>query len=99
MEILTTLDGAEATLTLDGRLNTATSVSLEEEILKLSGDITSLVFQMERLMYLSSAGLRVLLGAQKMMNGRGGGMRIRGVNASIMEIFDMTGLSDVFTIE
>lgn len=84
---------------LEGRLDTATAPQLEGEFKRsLTGEITELVLDFAKLEYLSSAGLRVLLAAQKVMN-KQGSMVIRGVNETIAEVFEITGFSDILTIE
>ncbi len=98
MTIETTLNQKELLITLDGRLDTATAPHLEAELKKSVNDVSKLIFDFEKLEYLSSAGLRVLLSAQKVMNNQGE-MLIRNVNATIMEIFEVTGFADILTIE
>ena len=86
------------TLRIDGRIDTKTAPELDE-IIKTSLDgITSLIIDLENVSYISSAGLRVLLIAQKQMN-KQGEMKITHVNNDIMEIFEVTGFSDILTIE
>ncbi len=87
----------ELTVTLTGRLDTATAPQLETELKDLSG-VEKLVLDFAALEYLSSAGLRVLLAAQKVMN-KQGKMIIRNVNETIAEIFEVTGFVDILTIE
>ncbi len=87
----------ECVLTLAGRLDTTTSPQLEAEI-RAAENYDKLLLDMEKLEYLSSAGLRVLLAAQKMMNKKGG-MKVTHVCEEIMEVFDITGFSDILTIE
>ncbi len=87
----------EMTLTLEGRLDTSTAPQLEKEIQGLDG-ITCLKMDFEKLEYLSSAGLRVLLMAQKKMN-KCGEMILTHVNETIMEVFEITGFIDILTIE
>ena len=87
----------KATLTLEGRLDTSTAPQLEQEIQELE-DITCLTMDFEKLDYLSSAGLRVILMAQKKMN-RCGEMILIHVNETIMEVFEVTGFIDILTIE
>ncbi len=87
----------ELTVTLTGRLDTATAPQLEAELKDLSG-VEKLVLDFAALEYLSSAGLRVLLAAQKVMN-KQGKMIIRNVNETIAEIFEVTGFVDILTIE
>ena len=98
MTIEKNLNGAELTLTLVGRLDTTTAPQLEAELKASLDGIAHLVLDMTGLDYLSSAGLRVLLGAQKQMN-KQGDMVVRHVNETIAEIFDVTGFCDILTIE
>ena len=97
MTITKSLNGQSLTIALDGRLDTTTSPALETEPHDSLDGITSLVFDFEKLEYISSAGLRVLLSAQKTMN-KQGEMIICHVNESIREIFDITGFTDILTI-
>jgi anti-sigma B factor antagonist len=97
MTIEKTQNGAELNLKVVGRLDTTTAPQLEAEIKQLDG-ITNLIFDFEELEYLSSAGLRVLLTAQKTMN-KQGEMIIKNVNDTITEIFEVTGFIDILTIE
>ena len=90
--------GSELTITLIGRLDTNTAPQLENELKVSLGGVESLTLDFAGLDYLSSAGLRVLLAAQKIMN-RQGRMVVRNVNETIMEIFDVTGFCDILTIE
>lgn len=97
MNITADKNGSSLTLALDGRLDTTTAPELDK-ILKTSLDgVTDLTLDLERLEYLSSAGLRVLLSGQKAMN-KQGAMTVRHVNETIMEIFEITGFSDILTI-
>lgn len=91
-------NGKELTLTLSGRLDTTTAPLLEAELKKSISDVEKLVLDFSTLEYLSSAGLRVLLAAQKVMN-KQGEMVIQNVNETIAEIFEVTGFSDILTIE
>ncbi len=86
------------TYTLNGRLDTLTAPELELDLNGTLDGVTELIFDLIDLDYLSSAGLRVLLTAQKRMNTQGA-MRVRNVNETIREIFDVTGFSDILTIE
>lgn len=86
------------TLKLEGRLDTATAPQLESCLNDVLKDTTSLVLDFTALEYISSAGLRVLLSAQKRMNAQGK-MVIRNVNEVINEVFEMTGFADILTIE
>jgi len=83
---------------LEGRLDTTTAPNLEKELKYSLGDVTELIMDFEKLEYISSAGLRVLLSAQKTMN-KQGEMKIIHVSDTIMEIFKVTGFSDILTIE
>lgn len=85
------------TLALTGRLDTATAPELEEVLRTGLEGVRNLELDFTELDYISSAGLRVLLGAQKIMN-RQGEMKLRGVNETIAEIFDITGFTDILTI-
>lgn len=86
------------TLRLTGRLDTTTAPQLEAELKKSISGVEKLVFDFQELEYLSSAGLRVLLAAQKVMN-KQGQMIVRNVNETISEIFEVTGFADILTIE
>ena len=96
MEIIKNQKENTMNVALVGRLDTTTAPQLEVE-LTLDG-VTELNFDFEKLDYISSAGLRVLLAAQKTMN-KQGSMKISRVNADIMEVFEITGFSDILTIE
>ncbi len=98
MNILKNLDGDKLTVTLEGRLDTTTSPMLEEELRSALDGVAELNFDLNALDYISSAGLRVLLSTQKVMN-RQGKMVLRGVKPEIMEIFEVTGFTDILTIE
>lgn len=98
MTINKTLDGDKLTIALEGRLDTTTSPQLEGELRSAVNGVSELVFDLDSLDYISSAGLRVLLSAQKVMN-RQGSMVIRNVKPEIMEIFDVTGFVDILNIE
>ena len=91
-------NNAALTIALVGRLDTITSPDLEKELQTSLGGVKELTFDFEQLEYISSAGLRVLLSAQKIMN-KQGSMTITHVNETVMEIFEVTGFSDILTIE
>lgn len=91
-------EGTSLTLALSGRLDTITSPELESEIKAGLGGVTELVFDLSGLEYISSAGLRVLLTAQKIMN-KQGRMVVRNVSAAIQDIFEVTGFTEILTIE
>lgn len=90
--------GGELELELVGRLDTTTAPQLETELKRSIDGVTELTLDFAGLEYLSSAGLRVLLAAQKVMN-KQGKMVIKNVNETIMEVFEITGFADILTIE
>lgn len=98
MTIEKTVTGSTLCLKVSGRLDTTTAPQLEAELRQNIGGITELSMDFSELEYMSSAGLRVLLSAQKVMN-RQGKMVVKNVNDSIMEVFEMTGFVDILTIE
>lgn len=98
MTITKTQDRNALTLSLEGRLDTTTSPQLEAELSASLDGITKLTLDMAQLAYLSSAGLRVILSAQKRMN-KQGQMVVQNVNETIMEVFEVTGFVDILTIE
>ena len=98
MEIKKNVQDATLELKLSGRLDTTTAPQLEAELNESAEGITELILDFEELEYISSAGLRVLLSAQKLMN-KQGSMVIKNVCADIMEVFDITGFSDILTVE
>ena len=91
-------NGNELTVILNGRLDTITAPLLEAELKHSVSGIETLIFDFGALEYLSSAGLRVLLAAQKTMN-RQGKMIVRHVNETISEIFEVTGFADILNIQ
>ena len=90
-------NAAELTVALAGRLDTNTAPELETALNMSLDGVKTLLIDMEQLDYISSAGLRVLLAAQKTMN-KQGEMKVLHVNEMIMEIFEVTGFSDILTI-
>ena len=98
MDIIKNSEGSKLNMALAGRLDTTTSPQLEEALRTSLEGVTELVFDMGQLDYISSAGLRVMLSAQKTMN-KQGSMVIRNVKPEIMEIFDVTGFVDILNIE
>ena len=98
MTIEKKINGEAVTLIVSGRLDTQTAPELEKELDSVLADIKELTFDFANLEYVSSAGLRVILKAQKAMNAQGS-MKLIGVNDSIMEVFDITGFLDILTIE
>ena len=92
-------DGSDLTLTLEGRLDTTTAPQLESELRPVLADgVENLTVDLKALDYVSSAGLRVLLSAQKIMN-KQGDMTVRNVNEAVMEVFEVTGFVDLLNIE
>jgi len=98
MNIEQNRNGNALTLALEGRLDTMTAPQLEAALEEALPGVDALTFDLEKLDYISSAGLRMLLSAQKTMN-RQGTMKVRNANDMILEIFEVTGFSDILTIE
>lgn len=92
------IDEKDLTIELEGRLDTTTAPDLEGELKENLAGVENLVFDFAALDYISSAGLRVLLSAQKIMN-RQGEMKVVNANEEIMEIFEVTGFVDILTVE
>ena len=95
MNITKELNGTALTIAVSGRLDTMTAPALEQELKQTTEKITELTLDFKELQYISSAGLRVVLGAHKAMKGN---LVIKNVNAMVMEVFDVTGFSDILTI-
>ncbi len=98
MEIMKESHDTDLTLKLRGRLDTSTAPELEGELKTCLEGVQSLTLDLKELEYISSAGLRVLLSAQKAMN-KQGSMVVRNVNPIVRDVFDITGFSDFLTIE
>lgn len=98
MTIQKTKKGTSLTLAIEGRLDTTTAPKLDDELRESMDGVDSLVLDFASLQYVSSAGLRVLLSAQKVMN-RQGSMVIKNVNEDVMDVFEVTGFVDILTIE
>ena len=98
MDIIRSHNGTSLTLALKGRLDTLTSPELERTLKEVLPGPTELILDFSELDYISSAGLRLLLSAQKQMQAQGS-MKLRGVGETLMEIFEITGFSDILTIE
>ena len=98
MKINHNREAEKLTVAIEGRLDTTTAPELEKALGTLLEGVTDLVLDMTNLEYVSSAGLRVILKAQKAMF-RSGKMKLIGVNESIMEVFEITGFSDILEIE
>ena len=98
MKIEIQKDGTSLTIIPDGRLDTSTSPVLKKTVEENITDVTDLTFDLKKLGYLSSAGLRVLMMAQKTLQ-KQGKMRLINVSEDIIDIMDMVRLTDIFTIE
>ena len=98
MKINKTRNESTLIIALEGRLDTTTAPALEAELKSSLDGVTALEMDFSQLEYISSAGLRVLLSAQKTMNNQGA-MKVTHVSETIMEIFEVTGFSDILTIE
>ena len=92
------LDGNRLTVALDGRIDTLTAPQLESELKPLLNGISELVLDFAQVAYISSAGLRVLLAAQKGMRAAGGSLTIVNAVPAVREVFDITGFSDILTL-
>lgn len=97
MEIIKNIQGNVCNIEVVGRLDTTTAPQLEAEFKNSLNNVTELVLDFSKLEYISSAGLRVLLAAQKVMNAQGS-MKVTNVNSEIMEVFEITGFTDILTI-
>lgn len=98
MNVVKTPEGEKLTVKIEGRLDTTTAPELENELKASYEGITELILDVSAMEYISSAGLRVLLSAQKKM-AKQGSMTVRNVRPDIMEIFDVTGFVDILNIE
>ena len=98
MEIQTTRNDTTTTVKLIGRLDTMTSSQLEEALDGIIADTVDLVFDMEELEYISSAGLRIILSAQKLLSKKGGNVSIINCQPDVKEVFSITGFSDILSI-
>ncbi len=98
LNIQKAIGNGKAAFALEGRLDTVTAPDLDAALKDALGDVSELTLDFAKLEYISSAGLRVLLSAQKEMNKKGM-MKLTHVNETIMEIFEVTGFSDILTIE
>ena len=98
MTITRNKNASSLTLAVAGRLETLTAPELEKVVKEELTGVTELTFDLTELEYISSAGLRVLLAAQKIMNAQGS-MKVTGANEIVQEVFDITGFSDLLTIE
>ena len=99
MKIEKIKNGAALTVKLEGKLDTVTAPELERALKEELPGCESLVFDFSALDYISSAGLRALLSAQKSVAVTGGTMKVTGVNELVNEVFEVTGFSEILTIE
>lgn len=98
MTIITEKKDAALTLHISGRLDTITAPELENAVKAMPEDVTQLTLDMAQVSYISSAGLRILLGAQKKMN-KLGSMKLTGVCEAVMDVLEITGFADILSIE
>ncbi|MBR3157687.1 MAG: STAS domain-containing protein [Atopobiaceae bacterium] len=98
MEVLLNKDGGTLVASISGRINTATAPQFEKELIPALDGVEELILDMTDLLYISSAGLRVILTAQKVM-ARQGNMVLRNLKPEVYEVFEMTGFVDFLTIE
>ncbi len=98
MTINKNFENEKTILKISGRLDTQTAPELEKVLDEINENCKELILDMTELEYISSAGLRVILKAQKLMNSKGA-MKLTGVNESVMEVFEITGFLDILTIE
>ncbi|MBR5368747.1 MAG: STAS domain-containing protein [Lachnospiraceae bacterium] len=98
MTVTTNLDGTKLTVALEGKLGTTSAPELENAVKNNISGVTELVFDMEKLEYMASAGLRVLLSAAKVMK-KQGSMKIVKVAPAVMDVFTFTGMADMLDIE
>lgn len=98
MTVTTNLEGTKLTVTAEGRLGTTSAPELEKAVKSNISGVTELVFDLGKLEYMASAGLRVILSAAKVMK-KQGSMKIINVPAPVMEVFTFTGLADTLDIE
>ena len=98
LNITKNLEDTKLTVYLEGRLDTTTAPQLEESMKESISDVSELIMDFEKLEYISSAGLRVLLSCQKIMS-KQGSMKVIHVSDLIKEIFEVTGFIDILTIE
>ncbi len=99
MNIAKNLNGTTLEIALEGRLDTVTAPELEDVVKRELDGVNALVMDFSKLDYISSAGLRVLLSAHKIMAGKGGEMKVTNVNEIVREVFEVTGFEDILTIE
>lgn len=99
MDIMTNVDGSKATFVLSGKLTVQTAPDLSDAVDRLPASVCDIDVDLKGVTYVASAGLRVLVATDKLSVARGGTMRILHPCADVMDVFEMTGLADVFVIE
>lgn len=100
MTITETKEGTRTLVTIDGRLDTVAAPSLTEKLNELlKDDVTELIIDMEKCDYVASSGLRVIISAQMSMTKKGGTMIVKNVCDTVMEVFEMTGFTNILTFE
>ena len=99
MELNTTIEGAHATVAVDGKLTVAAAPALEAALKDLPAEVTNVTLDLSDLDYVASAGLRVIVSASKHYGNAGGSLRLLHPNEEVMEVFDATGLVDILEIE
>lgn len=99
MEIKVNANGSNIEMAITGRIDTTTAPEFEKKVSAVIGNANLLVLDFSTVEYISSAGLRVLLNAQKQMNAKGAKMVLKHVNELVMEVFETTGFEDILTIE
>ena len=99
MEIKKSSEGSKLTIAVSGRLDTNTAPKFETELKSSLDGVADLTLDFSGLDYIFSAGLRVLLSVKKLMNAENGDMRVTGCNEIVKEIFEVTGFTDILTIE
>ena len=99
MDIITKVDGANATLQLIGNLTVAAAPRLEAAFAELADDVLNITLDLTQLDYVASAGLRVIVSKEKRLQEAGGGLLLTHPNEEVMEVFDATGLIDILKIE
>lgn len=99
MEIFKMAEGKTMIIKVSGRIDTTTAPELDKTIKNSIENTSELILDFENLDYISSAGLRVILSAQKTMNQQGGKMKVTNVNEIVAEVFEITGFADILNIE
>lgn len=99
MTINSSKKGGRLTISVSGRVDTNTAPEFEKKVKELLPDIREIVFDLKDMEYVSSAGLRVFLSLHKIMNGQGGSMVLTNVGETVMEVFEITGFTDILTIK